>query len=69
MIVIIGSQILKNDTILEDMVNRNQHRMGDGHVCTLWSAMSTDPHILRIKNGKTIQKGISHDMPFPLPYE
>lgn len=33
------------------MVNRNQHGMGNCHLCTLWRTMSTDSHILRIEVG------------------
>ena len=51
LIIIVGSQIFENNTFLEDMVNRNQHGMGDCHICTFWSAMSTDSHILRIEIG------------------
>ena len=51
LIIIIGSQILEHNTIFKDVVNRNQHGMGNCHICTLWSAMSTDSHILRIEIG------------------
>ena len=43
LIVIISSQILENDSFLQDVIDRNQHGMRHCYISTLASTMRTDP--------------------------
>lgn len=40
------SKILENNTILKDVVYRNEHGMGNGHISTLCPPVGTYPHKL-----------------------
>lgn len=43
LIIVISSEILENNIILEDVVYRNQHGVCNSNICPLLATMAADP--------------------------